>query len=129
MAAFQPSDFKNFSSPYPSTPYSATYFGEITFKQAAERGFPTIYFPNAISAWKFTDEIPTDADSTVQLNEGIPHINDILPIQRDMEQKYYEGARSVAVTLRVAGGRSLSSITCPRLTMSFYSSSHSDITH
>ena len=104
MAAFQPSDFTNYSSPYPSTPYSATYFGAITFKRAAERVFPTIYSPNAISAWTFTDEIPTDADSTVQPNEGIPHINDILPIQRDMEQKYSEGARSVAVTLRVAGG-------------------------
>ncbi|KAF8180982.1 hypothetical protein K438DRAFT_1602238 [Mycena galopus ATCC 62051] len=104
MAAFQPSDFTNYSSPYPSTPCSATYFGEITFEQAAEPVFPTICSSNAISAWTFTDEIPSDADSIVQPNESIPHINDILPIQRDVEQKYSEGARSVAVTLKVAGG-------------------------
>lgn len=37
--------------------YSATYFGELTFKQATALDFPTIYEPNSISAWTFTDEI------------------------------------------------------------------------
>ncbi|KAF8161944.1 hypothetical protein K438DRAFT_1776222 [Mycena galopus ATCC 62051] len=97
------SDFTNYSSPYPSTLYSATYFSELTFNQAAELDFPTIYRPNTILAWTFTDDIPTAVDSTVQLDEGIPNSADLLPIQQEMENKYSESARSVAVKLRVAG--------------------------
>jgi hypothetical protein len=80
------SDFTNYSSPYPSTLYSATYFSELTFNQAAELGFPTIYRPNTILAWTFTDDIPTAIDSTVQLNEGIPHSTDPSHPTRDGEQ-------------------------------------------
>ncbi|KAF8207769.1 hypothetical protein K438DRAFT_1518429, partial [Mycena galopus ATCC 62051] len=97
------SDFTNYSSPYPSTLYSATYFSELTFNQAAELDFPTIYRPNTILTWTFTDGIPTAVDSTVQLDKGIPHSADLLLIQQEMENKYSEGARSVAVKLRVVG--------------------------
>ncbi|KAJ7799605.1 hypothetical protein B0H14DRAFT_2616879 [Mycena olivaceomarginata] len=97
------SDFTNYSSPYPSTLHSATYFSELTFNQAAEIDFPVIYRPNTILAWTFTDDIPAAVDSTVQPNEGVPYSADLFPIQQEMEQKYSEGARSVAVKLRVAG--------------------------
>ncbi|KAJ7843987.1 hypothetical protein B0H14DRAFT_2358824 [Mycena olivaceomarginata] len=97
------SDFTNYSSPYPSTLYSATYFSELTFNEAAEIDFPVIYRPNTILAWTFTDDIPAAVDSTVQPNEGVPHSDDLLPIQHEMEHKYSEDARSVAVKLRVAG--------------------------
>ncbi|KAJ7804801.1 hypothetical protein B0H14DRAFT_3485921 [Mycena olivaceomarginata] len=98
-----PTDDNEEKIPYPSTLYSATYFSELTFNEAAEIDFPVIYRPNTILTWTFTHDIPAAVDSTVQLNEGVPHSDDLLPIQQEMEHKYSEGARSVAVKLRVAG--------------------------
>ncbi|KAJ7919614.1 hypothetical protein B0H13DRAFT_1544222, partial [Mycena leptocephala] len=99
------SAFSKYSTPNSSTLYSATYFGELTFKQATALGFPPIYEPNSISAWTFTDEIATDAQSKVQPREGIPDIAGLLPILREMEQAFSEGTRSVAVSLLVDGKR------------------------
>jgi hypothetical protein len=84
------SAFSKYSTPNSSTLYSATYFGELTFKQATALDFPPIYEPNSISAY-FTDEIATDAQSKVQPREGIPDIADLLPILREMKQAFSEG--------------------------------------
>ncbi|KAJ7205782.1 hypothetical protein GGX14DRAFT_397480 [Mycena pura] len=100
---FTPSAFDTYSTPHPSTRYSATYFGEITFKQATTLTFPVIYEPDSIAAWTFTDEIPTDAETKLQPGEGVPDIADLASILREMEQAFSEGTRSVTVTIRVSG--------------------------
>ncbi|KAJ7123891.1 hypothetical protein C8R43DRAFT_840170, partial [Mycena crocata] len=92
-----------YSTPHPSTRYSATYFSGVTFKEAAELEYPTICAPKTISAWTFADETPNDVDSEVEPHETIPHIDDLLPILRDMEEAFGQGARSVAVSLILAG--------------------------
>jgi hypothetical protein len=104
MATFNLSAFTTYSSPRPSQLYSSTYFCEINFRNATEVVYPAIYEPNTISGWTFTSEVPTDADSDIRPNEGIPDIADLCPIMREMEQKFSDGARSVAVSLSVPGG-------------------------
>ncbi|KAJ6482221.1 hypothetical protein C8R47DRAFT_982192, partial [Mycena vitilis] len=100
-----PSAFLVYSTPLPSTRFSATYFGELTFKHAAEIEFPRIYAPNSMSAWTFTNDVPTEAQSKLQPGESIPDLADISPILREMEQAFHEGSRSVAVSLLVSGKR------------------------
>ncbi|KAF7344160.1 SF3b1 domain-containing protein [Mycena venus] len=94
-----PSPFLLYSTPKPSTPYSATFFRELTFRGAAELTFPRISPPKTISAWTFTDECPTDGQYVIQPNELIPNIADLIPILRDMENAYSTGARAVAISL------------------------------
>ncbi|KAJ7436961.1 hypothetical protein B0H11DRAFT_2362533, partial [Mycena galericulata] len=95
--------FIAYSTPDPSAPYSATYFTGLTFTEASTLVFPTIYESESISAWTFTDETPADHESRVEPGEGVPNIKDLIPILREMEHAFSDGARSVAVTLRVAG--------------------------
>lgn len=97
-----PSAFSNYSTPHHSTLYSASYFVELTFKQVATLVLPPIYEPNSIAAWTFTDEIPAEAHSKVELGEGIPDLDDLRPILQQMEQAFSGGSRSVAVSLVVA---------------------------
>ncbi|KAJ6552431.1 hypothetical protein DFH09DRAFT_875307, partial [Mycena vulgaris] len=95
--------FMAYSSPKISTLYSATYFSQLTFNQATALVFPSISEAQCILAWTFTDEVPTDLETKVQPGECIPNTADLIPIMREMEQAFSEGARSVAVSLCVAG--------------------------
>ncbi|KAJ7867176.1 hypothetical protein B0H14DRAFT_2347043, partial [Mycena olivaceomarginata] len=104
-----PSAFSSYSTPSPSTPYSATFFRQLTFGKAAELSLPTICPPQTISAWMFTHESPSDTDCMIHHNELIPDIADLRPILQEMESAYATGARGVAVSL-VSNGQSTDSL-------------------
>ncbi|KAJ7163203.1 hypothetical protein C8R46DRAFT_1281573, partial [Mycena filopes] len=95
--------FLAYSTPNPSSLYSAHYFQQLTFKDATQLVFPLIYLPSSISAWTFTKETPTQQESQVQPCEGVPDFADLAPILQGMEQAFEDGARSVAVSLMVSG--------------------------
>ncbi|KAJ6469920.1 hypothetical protein C8R45DRAFT_787522, partial [Mycena sanguinolenta] len=99
------SAFTAYSTPATATRYSATYFRELTFKQATLLTFPTIYAPGSISAWTFTNELTSEAESRVLRGEGVPDMADLTPIMRDMEHAFSEGARSVAISFLISGKR------------------------
>ncbi|KAJ7208123.1 hypothetical protein B0H12DRAFT_972187, partial [Mycena haematopus] len=99
------SAFTAYSTPDPATQYSAAYFRELTFKQATLLTFPTIYEPGSVSAWTFTGELTSEAESRLLRGEGVPDIVDVIPILRDMESAFSEGARSVAISFSVEGKR------------------------
>ncbi|KAF8170017.1 hypothetical protein K438DRAFT_1614353, partial [Mycena galopus ATCC 62051] len=103
------SPFLSYSTPNPSTPYSATFFRQLTFEEAAKLCFPIICPPKTISAWTFTHELPADAHCTIQPDELIPNIADLRPILQEMENAYTTGARAVAVSL-VSNGQSTDSL-------------------
>ncbi|KAJ7132732.1 hypothetical protein C8R46DRAFT_923898, partial [Mycena filopes] len=102
MAEF-PSPFLTYSTPAPSSLYSASYFQQLTFKDAAQLVLPLIYLPASICGWTFTNETPTPEQSQVQPCEGVPDFVDLAPILQGMEQAFHDGARSVAVSLMVGG--------------------------
>ncbi|KAJ6632357.1 hypothetical protein B0H10DRAFT_1771430, partial [Mycena sp. CBHHK59/15] len=93
--------FEDYITPLPSVKYSATYFGQLCFREAAQLKYPTIYSPKTISAWKFTNEVTNT--SSVDVHGAIPHLEDLSQILKDMEAAFARGARSAAVTLTVAG--------------------------
>ncbi|KAF7342690.1 hypothetical protein MSAN_02026900 [Mycena sanguinolenta] len=97
------SAFTAYSTPDPATQYSAAYFRELTFKQATLLVFPTIYEPGSVSAWTFTSELTSEAESRLLRGEGVPDITDVIPIIREMEHAFSEGARSVAISFLVEG--------------------------
>lgn len=98
------SPFLKYSTPHHSMLYSSTFFGGLTFRQADKLVLPTIYPPNTISQWTFTNELPAESDCEVQPGEGIPDIFDLVPILRDMEAAFLEGSRSVSVSINLSGG-------------------------
>ncbi|KAJ7465894.1 hypothetical protein FB451DRAFT_993537, partial [Mycena latifolia] len=95
--------FLVYSTPLPSVPYSASSFAHLTFRTAAELKYPTIYAPKTLSAWTFVNEVSTDLSTIVEENEVVPHMDDLSPIIKAMEEAFDRGARAVAVTLAVAG--------------------------
>ncbi|KAJ7159154.1 hypothetical protein C8R43DRAFT_882168, partial [Mycena crocata] len=103
MASFQPSAFLNYYTPHHSTCYSSTFFANLTFQQASALVLPTICEPKSISAWIFTNEISTGHTLEITPNEAIPNTIDLQPILCKMEEAFSKGARSVAVSLTVAG--------------------------
>ncbi|KAJ7124113.1 hypothetical protein C8R43DRAFT_899208 [Mycena crocata] len=103
MASFQPSAFLNYSTPHHSTRYSSTFFANLTFQQASALVLPTIHEPKSVSAWTFTNEISTGHTLEITPNEAIPNAIDLQPILCKIEEAFLKGARSVAVSLTVAG--------------------------
>jgi hypothetical protein len=104
-----PSPFLSYSTPNPSTPYSATFFRQLTFEGAAKLCFPIICPPKTISAWTFTHKLPAEAHCTIQPNELIPNVADLRPILQEMENAYTTGACASAVSL-VSNGQSTDSL-------------------
>lgn len=93
------SAFKMYSTPPEFAAYSPQYFARLTFRQAAELDYPTISTPKSIVDWEFTDIVPTTAYATIITpGEAVPHAQDLLPITREMEKAFSNGARSVSVT-------------------------------
>ncbi|KAJ7431673.1 hypothetical protein B0H11DRAFT_1667258, partial [Mycena galericulata] len=93
-----------YSTPLPTTKFSAYYFTELTFQTASQLEYPSIYAPKTTSGWTFTNEVPSDISShLVVAQEVIPHIDDLTPILKEMEAAYHRGSRSVVVTLTIPG--------------------------
>ncbi|KAJ6610816.1 hypothetical protein B0H10DRAFT_1810955, partial [Mycena sp. CBHHK59/15] len=92
-------EFLSYSMPLPFTRYSESYFGELKFHQTIGLEYPAVHEPKTISGWTFTNETPTDISALIEAGEIIPHIEDLAPISKEMEQACASGARSVAVTL------------------------------
>lgn len=98
------SDYLAYSTPLPTTKFSAFYFTELTFQTASQLEYPSIYAPKTTSAWTFTNEVPSDISSHVVVaQEAVPHIDDLNPILKEMEAAYHRGSRSVAVTFTIPG--------------------------
>ncbi|KAJ7192029.1 hypothetical protein GGX14DRAFT_328842, partial [Mycena pura] len=97
-------DYLAYSTPLPTTKFSAIYFAKLTFQTASQLEYPSICAPKTTSAWTFTNEVPSDISSHVVVaQEAIPHIDDLNPILKEMEAAYHRGSRSVAVTFTIPG--------------------------
>jgi len=97
------SEYVLYSTPSPSLQFSASYFAQLTFKDAAIIQYPMIHTPKTISAWTFSNEVIPDTSNGLDVNDSVPHIDDLSPILKGMEEAFYAGSRSVAVTVSVAG--------------------------
>jgi hypothetical protein len=96
------STFWTYTTPPTSAAYSSQFF--LTFKQIVELTYPSFLPPNKVTTWKFTDEIPTTARSTIILfDEVIPDLADLSPIMRILEDEYNNGRRSVVLVFQYSG--------------------------
>jgi len=78
--------------------FSASYFSNLVFGQAAELRYPTIAPPGAVMSQKFsTEELQSAVITLVSMLDVIPSICDLLPTTLAMEGAYAEGMRSVLV--------------------------------
>lgn len=97
-------NFTSYTTPGPQTAYSTSYFNLLTFQRVSELDFPKICPRGSIIHFVFDAETPiTSSGTLITPGEQIPHIDDLLPISRDMEKAFLTGARSVVVTLLVSG--------------------------
>jgi len=95
-------NFDDYSSPPPHLPFSANYFSNLVFGQAAELQYPAIAPPGAVTSQKFSTEEPTHTAATLVLVlDVIPSICDLLPTTSAMEGAYAEGMRSVVVEFQI----------------------------
>jgi hypothetical protein len=95
------STFWTYTTPSTSAAYSAQFFHSLTFKQIVEHTYPSFLPPNTVTTWKFTDEIPMTARSTIILfDEVIPDLADLNPIMCSLEDEYNNGRRSVVLMFR-----------------------------
>ncbi|KAJ7653251.1 hypothetical protein DFH06DRAFT_994401, partial [Mycena polygramma] len=99
--------FSEYATPVPTLKYSPQYFSSLTFARVENLDYPDITTsPSTIERWCFSNDIPTTATGNViQPGERIPRLQDLLPISRDMERAFTDGARSVDIVLNVGGGQ------------------------
>ncbi|KAJ7763798.1 hypothetical protein B0H16DRAFT_1718439 [Mycena metata] len=97
------SSFQLYSTPHPSTQYSATFFGTLSFRTASGIQYPRIHPPKSLYAWTYSKEVPTEGVQTVEAGDFVPHLDDLSPIIKGMESAFGNGARSVAATFTAAG--------------------------
>ncbi|KAJ6502045.1 hypothetical protein C8R45DRAFT_819125 [Mycena sanguinolenta] len=93
-----------YAAPTATLKYSPQHFASLTFAHLEELDYPTIASAGIIKQWCFSDEIPASASGTVvQPGECIPSVEDLLPITREMEKAFRNGACSVSLVMNVDG--------------------------
>lgn len=93
-----------YSTPLLHAAYSECFFLGLTFSQTLNLDLPTIADEGSVSGWTFDSSIPSTAAATIILpNDVIPHVRDIQPIIRAMDEAYINGKRSVCLTMKVSG--------------------------
>jgi hypothetical protein len=76
--------------------WSQDFFSKLTFTQVLDLDYPCIQAKGHLDDWEFSDEIPsTSAASQILPMDSIPHLDDIMPISREWEDAFANGARSV----------------------------------
>jgi hypothetical protein len=96
--------FESYSSPNPLSTYSSHYFNNLTFKSVSSVDYPEIAPPGSVSQWYFHAEVPGSGQATVIMpREIIFHVDDLLPLIREMEDAYENGSRSVSIEASVHG--------------------------
>lgn len=97
-------NFDEYSSPLSHLCFSASYFSDLVFGQAAKLRYPTIALPGAVTSQKFSTEEPQSAVATsVSPLDVIPNVWDLLPTTLAMEGAYAKGMRSVLVEFDMGG--------------------------
>lgn len=98
--------YGKYASPNTLAMYSSQFFNELTFERASwlAKDYPVIASPGAMIHWVFHDAVPASAMATVVVpGEVIPHIKDLLPICKQMEDAFNAGQRSVVATFLESG--------------------------
>ncbi|KAE9391882.1 hypothetical protein BT96DRAFT_1000871 [Gymnopus androsaceus JB14] len=65
---------------------SEKYFADLLFSKASNISLPDLAPKGTLSGWVFDSHIPSNAAAAVILPQDIiPHIDDLIPITRDMQ--------------------------------------------
>ncbi|KLO10304.1 hypothetical protein SCHPADRAFT_942962 [Schizopora paradoxa] len=98
----QPSmSFNTYCTVPPSTLYSTEYFRSLTFADVETLRLPAIAPEGTLTNWVHVVDSPPDW--TVELDDLIPHGEDIRPVLNEMEAQYGLGKRGVVLQLRQLG--------------------------
>ena len=93
--------FWTYTTPSASATYSLQHLQGLMFSQILECSYPSFLPPNTLISWRFTNEVPTTARSTVILfDDIIPDIADLNQIMCNLEDAFNEEGRSVVLTFR-----------------------------
>ena len=96
--------YASYTAPSPSSLYSADYFSNLTFRDAAVLHYPIIAKKGAMTQWLFDYNEHDDPQTTnIVDDEVILHIDDIQLICGEMEQAFKDGFRSVVIVCTVEG--------------------------
>ena len=91
-----------YSKPALHAAFSEKYFADLLFSKASNISLPDVAPKGTLSGWVFDSRIPSNAAATVILPQDIiPHIDDLIPITRDMENTFLRGMCSVQLTLNL----------------------------
>lgn len=97
-------EHRSYTTPKPSTQYSAEFYKDITFSSAKSLQYPDIAPKSSVTKWAFDYTVPeTRSDIEVSPVETIPHIDDIQPMCSGMESAFHNGHRSVVLAMSLDG--------------------------
>jgi hypothetical protein len=99
-----PPSFAEYLSANDHTLFSAPFFNDLTFQEAAVISLPPVRHDGYIASWSYTQQAPLTRLATVilpaEMEDGVPSISDLAGILRGWEKAYSEeGARGVELVL------------------------------
>lgn len=97
--------FSDFVKPPPHTPFTRDFFYSLTFDGLADVRLPVIAPSGNVLHWIHSSDVPTgDTSFRVDVEDFVPHVDDLQEILSSMEREFDSGSRSVYMSVRTVDG-------------------------